>query len=448
MFGEGEQYHRDFTALEEDADGWINAMTFSGDPYRDADNVVRGVQIGNVSEAMGHPAGIGHEFCHDDLDDLRRLAGLPDNLESGCGGLLPYKDADLLPEASFKAFAADDSMSSTKFRSTVNEPQRFSPFDEPPSPPTDEYWNYEVTTILVKTTNPNEGYKIGNQLLAFLQNEVVSSIHKVRKPSETNFRKFSIKADVFIKNIMCTLKIRLNQDKERGANWYCVEFQRRSGDCVSFNKAYQEACTYLRTHMGATAGGPNNFAPEPPQLHDDTMDVVVTQDEIRPLLDMAAMKQMPGLQAESATALASLAQDRTRATLLCNVNAFEQIRNLLLSNQNAVAYPTAQLLSSLAQLAEATLYFVEQGILQAILDKVRSQATSALVQKHLMQTLSIAISRCVPLLSDENVGELLGGLSAAAKAGSFQDGLDREGENAFHRSLQDATSALQHKPWP
>jgi len=73
MFGEGEHYHRDFTAHEEDADGWVNAMTFSGDPYQDVDNVVRGVQIGNVSEAMGHPAGIGHEFYHDDLADLRRL---------------------------------------------------------------------------------------------------------------------------------------------------------------------------------------------------------------------------------------------------------------------------------------------------------------------------------------------------------------------------------------
>jgi hypothetical protein len=448
MSSEGDTYHGIFTEPEE---GWQNPVwTPTGDFYREPDDVVRGVQFGNLSDPVRHPAGIAHDFYHDSAD-LKSHALLPDSLGSGCGGLLPSSDPDLFPEASFKAFGSGydpDELTSPKYHSTFDLPHRFVPGDEPPFPPTDEYWKYEVTTLHVKTAGPHESYKIGNHLLAFLHEQVVSSIRKVRSPSETNFQKFSIKADVFIENIMCTLKIRVYRDTREG--WYFVEFQRRSGDCVSFNTAYQNACTYLRTRLGASAGWPDSFAPvQPqPQQHDGTMGtmgVVVSQDEITPLLDMASMKQMPSLQAESATALAGLAQDNTRATLLCNNKAFDQFKNLLVSNQTVVAYPTARILFALAQCAEATRYFAEQGILPAILDKVRSEGTSALVQKHLMQTLSIAVARCVPLLSDMEVGVLLDGLSAAAKAGPAKEGLDTEGEKAFYRSLQDTKSTLQYK---
>jgi hypothetical protein len=455
MSSEGGQYHRDFTTFEEAAEG----LRFEGDYYWESpDNVSRGVEMG-FSEAMAHPVGTGNDLYHDSghgelyySANLKRSACsgscahafMADSLGSGCGGQLPSSG----PDSPFEAGAPSEALGADALM-LINLPGRFvfEPIDEPPLPPADEYWKFEVTTIHTKTERPREGYMIGNHLMAFLRNDVVSSIRKVRTPSKTKFPKFSIKADVFIENIMCTLKIRVYQDKGRDSSCYCVEFQRRSGDCVSFNRAYQKAYMYLMVHFGAPAGGGDSFAPAQPLLHDDTVAVVVTQEEIIPLLDMAGKMQRPSLQAESATALAGLAQDRTGASIFCNENAFERVKVLLLSDQNAVAYPTARLLSSLAQFAEATRYFVTQGVLQAILEKVRSQATSALVQKLLVQTLSIAISRCVPLLSDETVGELLDGLSAAAKAGPVKDeGLDTAGEKVFHRSLQDAKSTLlQHR---
>jgi hypothetical protein len=205
MSSEGEQYLRDFTALEEDADGWRNPMAFEGDFYREPDNVVRGVQM-KVDEAM-MPPGMGSDFYHNPVDlkgsgyaDSSIHAFMTDSL--GSGGLLPYSDSDPFFQAGapFKEFGAGyddpDDLMLLKHHPTLDLPERFTPIDEPPLPPTDEYWKFEVTTIHLKTERAKEGYKIGNHLMAFLQTKVVSSIRKVREPSKTYFQKFSIKADV------------------------------------------------------------------------------------------------------------------------------------------------------------------------------------------------------------------------------------------------------------
>jgi hypothetical protein len=330
---------------------------------------------------------------------------------------------------------------------------RFASEDEPPSAPADEHWKYTKTTHHVQTEKPREGHKIGNYLLDFLvSKEVESEVIKVRAPSdkksrESNVPKFSIKADVFIENIMCTIKIRVYKDKRD--NWYCVEFQRRRGDCVTFNNAYRRARAYLRVRTGSPSPMKTDEV-EPLQISEYAAGLL-TQDEIEitPLLDMAGMIHMPTMQADSATALADLAQDRKRAALLCTDRAFEQFKSLLHSDQTAVAYPISRTLSSLAERAEAAQHFVKQGILQIILEKVQSKATCALVQNSLVQTLSVAVSQCVSLLSEADVKALLDGLSAAVKAGPVKDEKYAEGEKAahetFYQNLQEVKSKLQHR---
>jgi hypothetical protein len=402
---------RDTSEWLEDG-GWRNS--FPGDYYREPDDVVRGVSMQSLDASIDFMGfgGMGNDPYHDS-EDLARDAS-PEIFLDSVGGKYPGL------------------LSDKKRDSSTYIPEKFTPSDEPPNAPTEEYWKYLRTTISVQSEKPGEGYKIGNHLLAFLNEKVVSEVLKVRAPSLGNARKFSIKADVSIDNVMCTMKIRVWKNT-RGHNWYCVDFQRRRGDSVPFTQAYRQACAYLRAHMGPS--GMEMDAVVPPQIVGDDTPCMISQDEITPLLDMILMIHMPSLQADSATALANLAQNRKSAALLCTAQAFEHFKNHLKSNQNqtSVAYPLACALSSLADCEEAKQFFATQGVLSIILEKVQSNETSATVQNQLMQTLSVAVTRCPPLLSEAEVGVLLAGLcSEAARSSPVRDGTDAEGEKSTH----------------
>jgi len=61
--------------------------------------------------------------------------------------------------------------------------------------------------------------------------------------TKVNQAKFSIKANVVMDGRECGVKLRMYSDSAHGA--LALEFQRRSGCCVVFNKFYQLVREYL-----------------------------------------------------------------------------------------------------------------------------------------------------------------------------------------------------------
>mmetsp|Transcript_22914 Transcript_22914/g.40980 ORF Transcript_22914/g.40980 Transcript_22914/m.40980 type:complete len:436 (+) Transcript_22914:106-1413(+) len=367
-------------AADPSADGFKDFVP--GDYYRDQDDVFKGVTI-----APSFPTGLG------DFDwGLHSSKGVDSQYEIGTGPI------------SFSANA-----------------ERFHQSDRPPAVPTDSFFKFEVTTLHVTCQEP---HSIGNQLLDFLGCKVVSSVEKV------NRKKFAIKADVFVDSVMCTLKIRTYS---QGKNMYAIEFQRRSGDCVTFNNAYQQALKVLKVHFQMVSNGKE----EPLGAHPPGQKRrrgKSSEAEISPLLDMASI---PGLQAESATALADMAQDSLVAASLCTASAFKEFKKLLEADNNDVAYPTARMLSMLALCLEAAPHFVEQGFLPIMIEKVRSKATNVLVQRQLSQVLSSAAHRCAGMLGETDRFLVRQELTAAME--------DMGNTSDICQNLKEALSSLRYQ---
>eukprot|EP00931_Biecheleriopsis_adriatica_P103380 TRINITY_DN78223_c0_g1_i1.p1 TRINITY_DN78223_c0_g1~~TRINITY_DN78223_c0_g1_i1.p1 ORF type:complete len:431 (+),score=92.21 TRINITY_DN78223_c0_g1_i1:189-1481(+) len=273
------------------------------------------------------------------------------------------------------------------------ELQRFGPCHRPPATPMDSFWQFEVTTLHLKAQEPSS---IGNMLLDFFTSKMIASIIKV------NCHKFSIKADVFVDGMMCTLKCRTYADQ---GDAYAVEFQRRSGDCITFNYAYQQAVIFLKSEFAVASDTPADqfegaWLPSPALCRTATPSGSERDEDISPLLDMAGLAEFPGLQAESATALAEVAKDSSAASTLCTESAFKEIRKLLQSDSTDVAYPTARLLSALGHCPQAPQLFVGEGLLPLIIQKVRLKAGGRLVQQEFAQALCSAVRLCAGLMGE------------------------------------------------
>lgn len=232
-------------------------------------------------------------------------------------------------------------------------------------------------------------HEIGNTLLEFLATRVNSHILKVDRC------KFAIKAEVLVGNLMCQMKIRVYDE---GKNTYAIEFQRRGGDTLAFNSAYQQAAQFILpqfTEMDTT-GIPEAgamFPPLPQPLKNSAADdeAADLQGGFQPLLDLAGQVELPELQAESASGLADIAKDDQQARWLCTTDAFRGFKRLLASDRLDVSYSTACLLQSLAKCQEAPPCFAADDMLSMILRKVRSEETSTLVQQKLVQVLNAVI---------------------------------------------------------
>lgn len=255
-----------FAACQEHAQEW-QGPAFFGDFYRETDNVCRGVTL---------PQG-----------------DVP--------GAIPFKDfgdGDFYREPDRAGFGLSSDMgfsSSTLLENVGINTETFMPTDFPPPSPTDSFFKLEMTTLYVASSMPCE---IGNHLLDFLGTEVVSTITKMRRA------KFSIKADVFVDSMMCSLKIRV-YSQESGQ--FAIEFQRRSGDTISFNVTFQKLAAYLKLRLSMLSNAPDApvvlFHSEPLPLSQGTM----SDTHFAPLFDLAGLVGSPGLQAEAAACLSKMA---------------------------------------------------------------------------------------------------------------------------------------------
>mmetsp|Transcript_7091 Transcript_7091/g.22148 ORF Transcript_7091/g.22148 Transcript_7091/m.22148 type:complete len:437 (-) Transcript_7091:14-1324(-) len=414
-----------FSSVPEESDGWRHSTSFSGDFYREPDNVVRGVSMAqaplDVPGTSSFKGFVDGDFYREPDDILKGMSMSADGETSLYPGSLDFPEClGKVPDCLSKI---ESSFSITNEQISYILPcaERFLETDTPPSAPSDPFFNFEITTVYVSSTRP---YDIGNALLDFLGMKVVSSITKISR------KKFTIKADVFVENVMCTLKIRVYH-QEQGT--YAIEFQRRSGDCVTFNTAYQQATKYLLPRFTAVKNVPEATTYPFPRCKAGKN---LLEGEILPLLDMAGLIDLPSLQAESATALADMAQDNQAVATLCNTRAFEEFKKLLQTDQTDVAYPTARMLLLLAQCPEAVPCFADEALLSMMLDKVQSKATSALVQHQLAEVVNAAISRCAATLSEKVCEDVMSALNGAIKVLEV-------GDVPAYRRLQEAQLTLK-----
>eukprot|EP00913_Durusdinium_trenchii_P031295 g29302.t1 len=313
------------------------ALQYDCDYYREQDDVLKGLTIAQLPEEsmFGNrtPWSWGSSTCASSEEHFFKNAG-----------------ACISPKSS----EAHGNTATRLFDPAAVGGREFTESDVPPKKPMDPYWQFEVTTAYVQTATP---WTLGNHLLNFLMQDLASPNIKVGKPG-----KFAIKADAFVGSVKCTLKIRVYSEENEK---YAVEFQRRMGCSVAFNRAFSEAVKFLRSFftVQSTHEAMPNFSP--PVCESPTS----SDAEIMPLLDMASLGTFPSLQAESAAALADMAKDPAAATLLLKEDVFKEIQNLLQSNNAEVAFPTSRLLSSLAKIPQASNYFSAPGLLPMMIDK-------------------------------------------------------------------------------
>lgn len=437
-----------------------SSMRVAGDYYRDPDEVTRGTTM-----VLGAGPGEGFNsaflqdadfYAHEDkvvrgvtfepsMGDHFSLGG-----PFGFGGLA---DASFALDPKSKSFAS--SGFSTDFLgpkptagSTFSTPYFFDG-DSPFAPPDDEFWEFSPTTIHFSCPAV---HTLGNCLLNFLADEVTASVTKVTRA------KFAIKADVFIDNVMCSIKVRVW--KEASPGQFAVEFQRRGGDVRTFNSVYQRASQYLQPHF--TAVGDNfpvisEFFLAPPPLPISPLPLSqgdVTM-EIAPLIDMAGQASNPVIQAESASMLANLATDEKTAAAMCTTETNEAITTLLKEDATEVALPTANIMLSLSKCPAAIPYFIttgqepaSAGFLDLCLEKIRARLACTLVRRTLAEAVADAIDACCAQLSFEKVKQLTVSISAAMSAISKERGVPQETPgaaadiDAMDQSLRRAATRL------
>jgi len=238
---------------------------------------------------------------------------------------------------------------------------------------------------------------------------VVASITKV------NHNKCCIKANVFVDNVMCTLKARGYQ-QEPGV--MALEIQKRSGDSITFSGVYRMAAKYLNEQslsagFEVVRGLPQDSLPcmQPlglPPLPKGKVDV----QDYAPLLDMASQTNMPDLQAEAAGALASSTADPEVADALsADQMAMEDIAMLLETDRLDISLPAAELVTNLARSPKAPEHF--DRMLSPLVQKVNSfpiipnSNDARYVAKRLFaEALATATASCRQQLSEQLVCQL------------------------------------------
>uniref|UniRef100_A0A7S4Q8W6 Uncharacterized protein n=1 Tax=Alexandrium monilatum TaxID=311494 RepID=A0A7S4Q8W6_9DINO len=397
FYGEVDDVHRGVSMPAAPPDmEWGCSDAFGGiECYREPDDILRGIHMD-----VGHP-----ELHWQDQFDMACLGGLPASLEKG--GSASTATGGAVPVSSRVA-------------------RRFAESDRPPLAPSDPLFQFAAKALRLHSTAP---FEIGNILLDFLATQVKSSIIKVA------FAKFAIKSEVFLDGASCLLKARAY---EEAVGRFCVELQRRGGDCVTFGRVHAMAVHYLTERLPTSPLAAD--VPEFPKVCPPGIEIgSVDAEGATPLLDMADDSSRPDLQADSAASLLGIAQNKMDVRCLCNARAFYGLKKLLLqSEEDKIAIPTSCTLSALAQHAEATPCFANEGILPIIADKIRSTATSEIVQQELAKALHTTLASCATALSAKVSEEVLEALVDATEDAHI-------GSGAIRSSLLEARSLLERR---
>lgn len=308
--------------------------------------------------------------------------GIPEDTYRG----LSLAPAELLDD--FKTSQQDDydplrfCMSSSNFPSSFYDQDtkvhaspitsRFENSELPPALPEDPLFQLSATTITC-SCDPSWGM---NTLLDFFETQVTSEVTKVTPA------KFAIKLEAFDNGTRCSMKVRMYRLQN---DEYALEFQRRSGDAITFQKVYQQACLQLEPRSASTG----TVADATPLV--DLPTGQSSTEVLTPLIDMLSFSDAPKLQAEAAAGLASLVSgEQASAVAECSAPLFDLLANLLNANCIDVAYPIACLLSTFADCASAKALLASSGLLPAMKEQMVSVHKPTLVK----QKLTAAVTAC------------------------------------------------------
>jgi len=368
----------------QEEDDWAQQRMY-GDFYRDpVDSVTRGLSLDPNSVPYGFTSDqVNHfDFYRDADDDVFKGASLPPSVAFDDESHF-FKEP--VPDYGFSSSAAGKGV-------VAVDPSKCEGFGEsdspPPPPPNSSFWKPEVTTVRLTTREPP--WQIGKAVLDFL-NRISANVLKVRS------HKFTVKSEVFAGGAMVIVKIRIYRQEN---DMYDVEFQRRSGDAVTFNRSYDMASKFLTRRfcpLGLAGQEQEDFSDgfnTPSPIGSPTSDSC--GDGMLPLLDMT---MMDGLQAEAAIFLAHKAKEEPE--VLCTEAVFKEVQQLLGETSTDVAYPTACLLSTLAGCPKAAGFFVATGMLPLMISQVQRQPAQ-LVQKTLAQAVNLATKQCAGQLNRPN----------------------------------------------
>jgi hypothetical protein len=403
----------DLLPESQEDDDWAQQRVY-GDFYRDpVDSVTRGLSLDPASVPSFSTSGQANPFdFYQDVDqDVFKGASLPPNVAFDESHFFK----ELVPDYGFSSSGAGKGVVA------VDPPkcERFEESDSPPPPPNSSFWKPEVTTV--RLTTRERPCQIGKALLDFL-NHMSANILKVRS------RKFTVKSEMFAGGAMAIVKIRIYR---QDIDTYDVEFQRRSGDAVTFNRSYDMASKFLtrRFHpLGLAGQEQEDFSDgfnTPSPIGSPTSDS--HEEDMLPLLDMA---MMDGLQAEAAMGLAHKAREEPE--VLCTEAVFKEVQQLLGETSTDVAYPTACLLSTLAGCPKAAGFFIATGMLPLMISQVLRQPAQ-LVQKTLAQAVNLATRKCAGQL-DHPKAALVAQLTTVMQERGIHD-------EVYH-NLQKALEAL------
>eukprot|EP00427_Karlodinium_veneficum_P026325 CAMPEP_0169208676 /NCGR_PEP_ID=MMETSP1016-20121227/14258_1 /TAXON_ID=342587 /ORGANISM="Karlodinium micrum, Strain CCMP2283" /LENGTH=338 /DNA_ID=CAMNT_0009286065 /DNA_START=59 /DNA_END=1075 /DNA_ORIENTATION=- len=270
-------------------------VTLSSDFYCEADDVTRGVTLDACALSFHHTVDHNYDvqsILYDGRADLKAKDFLLDS------GRLQQNPAKALG-------------------SSISRPAFFEG-DEAPSPPEDEFYKFELTTM---TGNGMSAAQFANEIIEFLDKEVESSC--VTKVSR---KKLTIKADVCLEASHCEIKVRIYRHVLGG---YSIEMQRKCGDAIAFKTMLEDIISDLPGESGDSSGVC-----------------------LEPLLSLAESND-PRLQAEAMLALAHAAQNAEIAAQLCTPQVFLLFQKMSEAVCFNILEPLSRLVCLLSALPQA-----------------------------------------------------------------------------------------------
>jgi hypothetical protein len=351
--------------------------SLSGDFYREADDVTRGLSLysgaSNYSQMQ--------DFMHYGKACIGESETLWSPLLQKCRSELPIS--------------------------------RFEEGDEAWQVPEDEFFQLEVTTIVVNSTS---AALVGNRMLDFLGTQATCLITKV------NRMKFTVKAEVCLDGLNCTTKVRIYK---QAPGQYIVEMQRRSGDSIAFSRLYRQASYHLTSCRNSQDGnfltGPDHCTgavDKAPAIPVPDLGTEALDASLAPLFDLLESAGNLKLQAEAVQSLVEAAKDINLVVQLFTPQAFVAFRNLLQLVCFSIVEPLAHLLCHLALLARADDNFFDQHLLQAMTEKVWAKETGQRASEHLARSVQHTMSQRVGELPQKANRDLTSALNERLRVGA------------------------------
>lgn len=226
---------------------------------------------------------------------------------------------------------------------------QFMESEEAPWAPSDPLFQFEDSVISIPNADASAA-ALGNAFLDFVKTTTAAV-------SKVSLKKYSVKADVFIDGVMCTVKMRIYKQMDA----HILEFQRRCGCAFVFSKVFRSASQFMVQRF---AGHGDPMCDVPPFA---TPCPLGTDKSL--VLDLVHLCKQSHLQAEAASALSCL--DPKTLDQFDWTQVLCVIEILLNVEQLDVAFPVAQFVLQSAMHPEFVQRLNSRGILATVRNRSR-----------------------------------------------------------------------------